>query len=593
MRKWEERQKSYDGRGEDREKKSYSSFRRRSERKEEGFSQHEERREIQSRPSRGGELGIIMDIDSDILHLIARRSQLLSKISSSGQLSSEKEKTLRIAWENKAAKLSRDKRLSHDFFVLLQSIETLTRAEEEQGFFNLAPSSTAVDINLPAPTDTIAARCWLALSVASGQIVHLKRVPLNNAVTNGIKVLNQIGGQIWWEEDGEIQNRGGKGIIRNMDKVIHIGNDVFNLWLVLAFCVGIPSRLKLMGEQSLRFLNLAPVRHFLPRIGVRLTNVIPSQDGLPIRIECSGITPSEVLLPDDVPEDFSAALVLASLFWEKSCRFVFPDASKQPRLLPLILGMLSVCGVLVISEGNTVTVDKGKFTLPEEPVVPMDVVVAAFLLMLPGFNGGRAELAGVWGYSRVYTLVEEILAKAGLEISYGKEKVVCSGKNHGTIAPSLENVESLLKTCPDLLPLAALITAAAVCEGTKVEMPALSGEDRHIFTSFLAVCGVEEKDGVLFCSKEDTSKLWVAPSAPWAMAYAMAAFLRPNIHLSNPGILNEYFPSFWKIYNTLPCPSLSRREEQESVDVKPSRRRVIAQGVYGELPPDTPAGDDF
>ena len=86
---------------------------------------------------------------------------------------------------------------------------------------------------------------------------------------------------------------------------------------------------------------------------------------------------------------------------------------------------------------------------------------------------------------------------------------------------------------------------------------------------------------------------WVAPSAQWAMAYALCAFLRPNLHLSNPGVMTSLFPPFWNMYNTLPVPVLKRKLEKEDEDAKPARRRVIARGVYGELPPEPAAGEDF
>ena len=588
--------RSFDrGRDEGREKGSFDSRRRFDRNDDRGNNRRgfrrEDRKDTSRRPSRGNELGSIMDIDADILHLVVRRAQMLSRLRSGGHLAPEKEKALRIAWESKAARLARDNRLSRDLFVLLQSIEALTRAEEEQGFYNLAPSSEPVDIRLPAPTDTVAARCWLTLSAASGQKMKIERVPLTDAVISGIKALNQMGGQLWWEDNGEVQSRGGKGLIRNIDKVIHIGDDAFNLWLIIALCIGMPSRLKIMGESSLRFLDLAPLRHFLPQLGVRLTNVIPSQDGLPIRIECSGMVPSEVRIPDDIPEDFAAALVLASPFWEEKCRIVLPK--KEPRLLSMVLSILTVSGAVVSFDGHEVTVERGQFSMPEEPVVAMDAVTAATLLMVPGFNGGKTVLEGVWGHSRAYALVEKMLEKAGLDVSYGKGEVVCSGKSRETSLLSAEDMTNIQEQCPDLLPLAVLIMAAAVKEGAKTRLPELSGENSHLVTAFLARCGVDEQDGELSDGGQEIPGSWVAPSAPWAMAYALAAFLRPNLHLSNPGILTGCFPSFWKIYNTLPCPELKRREEQESEDAKPSRRRVIAQGVYGELPPEPAPGDDF
>ena len=166
--------------------------------------------------SRGRELGALMDLDNDILHLVVRRAQMLARLRSGGRLAPETEKTLRTAWESKAARLARDNRLSRDLFVLLQTIEPMTRMEEEQGYYNLSPNGEAVDIRIPAPSDTVAARCWLAMAAASGQETALSRVPLTDAVISSVKVLNQIGGLLRWEENGDVLSRAGKGLARNM-----------------------------------------------------------------------------------------------------------------------------------------------------------------------------------------------------------------------------------------------------------------------------------------------------------------------------------------------------------------------------------------
>ena len=536
-------------------------------------------------------LGELLDLDNDILHLVMRRAQLVARMRHNGRLAPETEKTIRTAWESKAARMARDNRLSRDLFVLLQSIEPLSREEEEQGYFNLAPSSEAVDIRIPAPSDTVAGRMWLAVAAAAGQMTKVMRMPLTDAVVSGVKALNQIGGQLWWEENGDVQSRGGKGLVRNLDKVIHIGDDAFNLWLVIALCAGMPSRLKLTGESSLRFVDLAPLRRFLPQMGVRLTNVIPSQDGLPIRLECSGMMPRELRLADDLPEDFIAAMVLASPFWETQCRLILPE--KEPRLLGQVLGILSSCGARVTREGREVLVERGEFSVPAEPVVPMDASIAATILMFPGFNGGQAVLEGVWGHSKAHGLVEKMLRGAGLNVKYGSGETVCSGKERETSVPAAEIMAEIIASCPQLLPLASVIMAAAVHEGASVVLPELAEEERHLVTAFLVRCGVDEEDGRLKVSDTVIPGTWVAPNAQWAMAYALCAFLRPNLHLSNPGVMTALFPPFWTLYNTLPHPVLKRRVEKEADDEeKPVRRRVIAQGVYGELPPDAPAGED-
>ena len=286
-----------------------------------------------------------------------------------------------------------------------------------------------------------------------------------------------------------------------------------------------------------------------------------------------------------------AALVLASPFWETSCRLTLPE--REPRLLPLVLDVLSGCGMNVSRNGREIVVERGEIVVPAEPVVPMDACVAATVLMLPGFNGGHAVLEGVWGGNTTSALAEKILRGAGLNVKYGSHEVECTGKERETSAPAPEIMQAVLERCPELLPLCTVIMAAAAHEGAKVTLPELSEEERHLVTAFLARCGVEEKDNVLAPVEETVPGSWVAPSAQWAMAYALGAFLKPNLHLSNPGVMTGLFPAFWNMYNTLPRPELKRKAEQETEDAKPARRRVIAHGVYGELPPEPATGDDF
>ena len=217
--------------------------------------------------SRGQDLEAIMALDEELLRLVMRRARMLARQRTAGRLDPAVEKTLRTSWEEKAARIGRDPRLARDLFQLVQSVEPLSRAEEEQGYFNLAPQLKPVAIDLKAPADGMTARMILALATASGQETLLRGLALNDGLIDGIKALNQIGGQLWWEEDGSVLSRGGSGLTRNLDKVIHVGNDIFNLWMIIAFCLGMPARLKITGGESLRFIDLSGLRRFLPTLG--------------------------------------------------------------------------------------------------------------------------------------------------------------------------------------------------------------------------------------------------------------------------------------------------------------------------------------
>ncbi len=548
---------------------------------------------------RNRELAAVQEADEELLRLVMRRARLLAKLRVGDHLDPDLEKTLRVSWEEKAARLTRDARLARDLFRLLQSVVPLSRVEEEQAFFNLAPVHKPVDVDLPAPADATAARCWMALAAASGCTVNLARVPLTDAVVDAVKVLNQMGGQLWWEEDGAILSRGGSGMTRGMDKVLHVGDDAFNLWLVIAFSLNMPSRLKITGGSSLRFLDLAPLRHFLPELSARLTNVVPGQNGLPIRLECAGILPDVVILPPDLPPDFLSGLVLAAPFRERPVRFVLPetDSAARPPLLDTVLTVLAEAGVGAERDDRSITVTPGIRSLPEKPALPMNTLLGAALLVLPALAGGRTRLEGRWASTRSAALAERLLNRAGLEVRTDAAGIHSTRLEN--VAPQALDAEELRAVCaeaPELLPLAVLLAARAARDGQMVSLAAVPEAEIEARDAFLARLGLVPDDrGDLKAREknEDTPPLpaWLAPSAPWAMTLALGAFLRPNLRLGNPGVLTDLFPAFWNLYNTLPTPELGRKKA-EHVNVKPARRRIIAQGVYGELPPGPPAGDD-
>ena len=111
--------------------------------------------------SRGRELGALMDLDNDILHLVMRRAQMLARLRRGGRLAPETEKTLRTAWESKAARLARDNRLSRDLFVLLQTIEPLTRMEENRASTISLPTARPWTFRFPRlPTPWPPAAGW-------------------------------------------------------------------------------------------------------------------------------------------------------------------------------------------------------------------------------------------------------------------------------------------------------------------------------------------------------------------------------------------------------------------------------------------------
>ena len=106
--------------------------------------------------------------------------------------------------------------------------------------------------------------------------------------------------------------------------------------------------------------------------------------------------------------------------------------------------------------------------------------------------------------------------------------------------------------------------------------------------SFLNQLGLSCEDGRLV-SIAPASTPWASPSFPWALALSLAAFLRPNIKLVNPGIVTNHLPWYWNAYNSLPTPSLARKsaeEEAAPAPSRPARRRVLASHTPESEMPD-------
>lgn len=546
----------------------------------------------------GSDVDALLDMDQSLLRLMGKRAQLLATLQKGDNIQSDLEKKLRIAWEEGAAKVSRSPRLARDMFALVQALEPIM--SEESSVFNLSPAQKPAEIDLPAPLCSTHARLYMLLSLATGCPLNLEHVPLTDAVLEAVKAMNQLGGQFRWEEGGVITNKGGKpAVLSGLDKVIHVGDDAFNFCMVLALVLGMPNRLKIAGGANLRFFDLASLRRFLPQMGARLTTVIPGQEGLPARVECSGMLPAVIVIPEDIPFEFYSALLLAAPFWEHPVSF---EMSPQPHLasmLATVLPIMELVGISVIREEKdervTLTVQPGVFQVPLSPHLPMDPILSGYLLAIPAFVGGSVRLHGTWLPAAVQ--MPCLLRNAGLHLEINEEYVFSRriGENSNNIAsPNAENPVYLQDLQSDLYPLAVVLEAIPALRGQAAALPPMPANiDHAVLLSFLVQLGLEENADGLLSKTEPVLAPWISPTAIWALALALGAFLRPNIGLANPTIMNQCHPLFWTVYNGLPKPVLptSPLAPTEPKNEKSGRRRIIAQGVYGEIPPDPPAAD--
>ncbi|MBR5734318.1 MAG: hypothetical protein IKX79_02090, partial [Desulfovibrionaceae bacterium] len=357
----------------------------------------------QDRPPRRSEnLTPLYEIDEDILNLVIRRARLLARLPENNS----REKELRTRWEEKAAKVSRDPRLIRQMFALLQEVN-IAQEDLETGAFNLSPASAPIDASLKLPGSDRQVRLMAALAAGAGAPLEIQNALISTPLVEGIKVLNQMGASLRWEEfpspyvraseAGGIAGLAKTGQLRPvLDKVIHAGSDALNLYLALFLAVTRPARLKVMGESSLRFLDLTAVRHFLPALGSRLSNVVPGQDGLPARLEASAMLPKKVEVPADLPDDAVTAFLISLPFWDAPVSVSLAAHPHASELIDEAMQLFAACGCEIARSGASLSVTPAKLSFPEVFEPDMELALAFTLLAIPGLTGGSTSLTGRW-----------------------------------------------------------------------------------------------------------------------------------------------------------------------------------------------------
>lgn len=550
------------------------------------------------RPPRGaGLLAELREVDRDLIRLIVRRSRMLTRLPASG--TSDHERELRTAWEENASAVSRDPKLIRQLFALLQEVEVAPADVEQPSSFNLAPARKPLAVDLPAPASDRLPRVHMALAASGASECVLRGVPLNNPVMECLKGLNQLGARLRWEEDGRILCQGGEPVSGCnkpiLDKVVHVGDDAFNLYLILFQMVTRPARLKIIGESGLKFVDLAPLRHFLPLLGARLTSVVPGQEGLPARLESSAMLPSEVTVPADLPTDAVEALLVAAAGWEREVTLDLSEHPEGRNVASKVLPILQACGIKAAltenEEAPALHVVPGKASFPENVPSGINLSAAAAFLAMPAFAGGSVKLRGAWeatGDATAKESVRALFAALGLDLSFSADCASVTLSEGAEGIPPLKPLNDLSGLPSSLFPLGltlAVISAVRDKGGIMPKIP--ENTDKTLVETFLNQLGLS-CEGERLAPIDPVSTPWASPSFPWALALSLAAFLRPNIKLVNPGIVANHLPWYWNAYNTLPAPSLARKsvEEEAAPAARPARRRVLASHTPESEMPD-------
>lgn len=538
------------------------------------------------------ELNLLTDLsllDNELIQLIAKRTHMISKLPKTGTIAYEKQ--LRISWEKNATTISKDSLFIKDFFSLLQEIELSSETIEQISAFCLNPKIKPINVILPLPSCFRTTQLYMALATFSRTEYVLEHVLLNDPVIECLKALNQIGASFRWEKPDYIiykQPAVEKRTSSPIDTVIHVGNDPLSLYLVVFLTVIRQARIKFIGKTSLKLANFASLRHFLPTLGARLINVIPGQEGLPIRVESPALLPSEVIIPENLHPDAVIALFMSTPGWDKKVTIVLEHHPKSHDIANEVIPLLNSCNIKtnVFTSGiatSSICVTPGEVTLPKQITMNTYSIGAATLLALPAFVGGSMVLKKSPGQiTTTLKPVNDLLTNFGLEVTDSLETVNSRYLEKHICKPLCNDFLNVPDT---LFPLAfTLYLIHIIKEKKDTLLPLPNDIDLITIDSFLAQLGIVRTDSKL----KGTTPLqipWTSPSANWGMAFSLAAFLRPQLKLNNPGCIEALFPNYWKYYNNIhrldDSTQCTQKISEKNIDhdliQTPSRRRIIAE----------------
>lgn len=532
----------------------------------------------------------LVSLDKEIITLLAKRVHLLSKLPKTGL--SAHEKQLRISWEKSVTMLSKDPQFIRQLFTLIQGIEVIPEAIEQISAFCLSPKNKPVNITLPVPSCFRTTQLNIAMAVCSNAEGTLQHVLLNDPIIECIKAFNQLGASLHWEESSciicsnpHITKKHYKKPTQ-IDTVIHIGNDTLSLYLLIFFIATCPARVKFIGKNSLKLADFSPLRKFLPMIGSRLINIIPGQDGLPIRIESSAILPSEVIVPAELPIDAVIALFIAATKWDKD---ICIDIKEHPnityildKIIPLFeQWQIPFQKIIFNKKVTAISITPNKIVFPENPMIGIYLPGTATLLALPAFVGGTVTLKTQYQQHTNINLLIEILTQFGLNITKTADTICCTRRQENFTFSSFN-----IKTLPEeLFPLILTLLCIPLLKNETNLLPELPDYiDESVLESYLAQLGLVRMGSKIKLIPPIQTP-WTSPSDTWGLAISLAAFLRPQIKLSNPGCVEAIYPSYWKIYNKLPTGDYTIQPSKKyspttaelSETKKINRRRIITE----------------
>lgn len=532
-----------------------------------------------SAPRRTSLLDEIKELDARLLSIISRRNYLMGKAASKRKQKGlplgdpDMERRIFETWSAEAANKKFDLKTARRVFEQLNNLAYAAVAKPENrklSAYILSPPQRPVDVTFDGPCSLFQSKLWIAMAAACGAETSLAPLCINNQITELTKAFNQAGAHLSWEGES-IDSRPGEGL-EFEDKLIFAGDDPMTMFLVLAFGLKTTGKFKVAGGPILKQYDTRPLSSVLGKLGARLNTLDLQSHGLPARLECGGRMASSIELSEDTPAEFAAALALAGWTYQQGLTLKFPADWHGSHIFNEVAKVLKSCGIKTkLSDTEFSVKAAADAEFPQQPEISLEPALCAALLAIPAFTGGKVTINGSWPVgSQVADDALAVLDAGGIEIDISKSSI------SAVKGETADEIDLNTGQAEDMFPV-----GLALALNSRKESLVHNITDPVMFEQgieFLERLGVRYERGdhalTIMPGRLKWDEAWSAPTPFFGIALGLMAWMRPGISIENPGEMNDLWPRYWTLYNSLPEINGLKAPEVKKRDESKTRRRI-------------------
>lgn len=323
-------------------------------------------------------------------------------------------------------------------------------------------------------------------------------------------------------------------------------------FLLALLCI-VPGTKILQGNPRLNERPIHDLVLALRQLGAGIT-YIEKEGALPVRIETSSLSGTDVFVKGDMSSQFCSALLMISPLLAKGLKIhVVGELISKP-YVEMTIGCMQNWGVRVLRQEETYWIPAGQTYQKQQTLIEGDYSSAAYFFAIAALTQSRIGVSPLNPISKqADRQFLQILQKMGHRVTIEEERVYVEGK-------TLTALDVDMLDCPDQVMTMAVLAAFAkgVSHISGIRSLRVKETDRvAALRTELKKMGIETEDTsdtlTIHGGFPQGAAIDTYNDHRIAMAFAVAGMSLPHMTIRRPEVVNKTFPRFWETLARLTC----------------------------------------